>query len=542
MSEASTAPPQEAVQLGPAITNLARSIWRQRQLVVAGLVLGLLLGYLALPKVLGGASTYQATVRMEVLASPADTIFAAAPAIDRQEDQGTSTEALKDIEVADAVVARLRLPAGELTASQLLGGLTITPISGTALVDVGYSNGDPKLARAVVQGYTAELRDQRNGAELRKLNTAASRLETALEGLQGPARAEAAGKLAQAEIARSTWPPTSIVGRPVVSSTDPPLSRQVTLAIGLLLGLAIGAGAALLVETALRKVVKPADAEEASGLPFIAEVRKTGTRRTPLPVVDRPFSPAAEDYRRVAAALERQGLGADLRVLAIVSPDTGDGKSMLAANLAYSIARQGREVVLVSSDLRRPQIEKLLGIGPGPGLAEALQDDPIPPIGLLVSINDHLMAMRAGMPSKHPGELLASKRLPEAIQQLRQLGIVILDTPPARLSADAIALSAVADATLVVARSGVTRMRSLHEATNGLNRDQVRQLGVVLVGTSTPLSLRFGDYRKPPDAEPHESQEPLGLVPSPKPVKLGPRPVPPGPQPFGDSRRRNAAE
>jgi Mrp family chromosome partitioning ATPase len=214
---------------------------------------------------------------------------------------------------------------------------------------------------------------------------------------------------------------------------------------------------------------------------------------------------------------------------------------MLAANLAYSIARQGREVVLVSSDLRRPQVEKLLGIGPGPGLAEALQDDPIPPIGLLVSINDHLMALRAGLPSKHPGELLASKRLPEVIQELRQFGVVILDTPPARLSADAIALSAVADATLVVARAGVTRMRSLHEVTKGLHRDQVHQLGVVLVGTSTPLSLRFGDYREPPpDAA--EPLEPLELVNPSQPVQLAPRPGSPGPESFGDSGWRNTAE
>jgi Mrp family chromosome partitioning ATPase len=91
-------------------------------------------------------------------------------------------------------------------------------------------------------------------------------------------------------------------------------------------------------------------------------------------------------------------------VLAVASADPGDGKTMLAANLAHSLARQGRAVVLVS-------------------------------------INDHLLVLPSGMPSKHPGELLASKRLHETIQTLRQMGVVILDTPPARNSADAIALS-----------------------------------------------------------------------------------------------------
>jgi capsular exopolysaccharide synthesis family protein len=324
------------------------------------------------------------------------------------------------------------------------------------------------------------------------------------------------------------------------------LSRQVTLALGLLLGLALGAGAALLVETAFPKVVSPSDAEEASDLPLVATVRKNGVRRTPMPVVDRPFSPAAEDYRRVGTALERQGLGSDIQVLAVASADPGDGKTMLAANLAHSLARQGRAVVLVSSDMRQPQVEKLLGLGQLPGLAEALQDDPLPAIALLVSINDHLLVLPAGMPSKHPGELLASKRLHETIQTLRQMGVVILDTPPARNSADAIALSSVADATLLVARAGVTRMRSLREATGGLRRDRIRQLGVVLVGTSSPLSLRLGGYRDTSfEAEPDEPEftqtRPVPLNPRPS---AGPAPKRPDhhPSPNGDVTDLGAAE
>jgi Mrp family chromosome partitioning ATPase len=237
----------------------------------------------------------------------------------------------------------------------------------------------------------------------------------------------------------------------VVTTSGPPLSRQVTMALGLLLGLAMGAGAALLVATAFPKIVTPSDAEEAAGLPLVATVSKNGVRRAPLPVIDRPFGPAAEDYRRVGTALERQGLGTDIQVLAVASADPGDGKTMLAVNLAHSLARQGRAVVLVSSDLRQPQVEKLLGLGQLPGLAEALQDVPLPAIAMLVSINDHLLVLPAGMPNKHPGELLAFRRLQETIQTLRQMGVVILDTPPARLSADAIALSSVADATLLVA-------------------------------------------------------------------------------------------
>jgi Mrp family chromosome partitioning ATPase len=214
---------------------------------------------------------------------------------------------------------------------------------------------------------------------------------------------------------------------------------------------------------------------------------------------------------------------------------------MLAANLAHSLARQGRPVILVSSDLRQPALERRLGLQPLPGLAETLNDDPIPAIGLLVSINDHLLLLPAGMPAKHPGELLASKRLLETIDKLRQIGIVILDTPPARLSADAMTLSGVADATLLVARSGVTRMRSLREASVGLRNDRVRQLGVVLVGTSTPLfQRRLGYFREQPEVEQQEPLEPT--IPAPRPMQLNPKQMPPGPLPGRDKDASEVTE
>jgi capsular exopolysaccharide synthesis family protein len=542
------APAEQPIRLGPAAANVARSIWHQKELLVLGLVLGLALGWLALPKVLSSGSTYDASIRMKVVQAPADAIVAGSPVFGggggSDAPTGASPEVLKDVLIADGVLKELGKSKGEtavevpddLTPTLLLDRLSIAPLEGTPYVELAFSDGDPLLAKAVVEAYANQFADARNKDEAVRLRRVITELETLADQLdarrapgEAPPSAALREKINQARAQAIDGNPTTVAGQVIVTTNGPPLSRKVTLALGLLLGLGIGAGAGLLVETAFRKVVTPADAEDASGLPFIAEVRKRGIRRTPLPVIDRPFSPAAEDYRRVGTALERQGLGSDIRVLAIVSAEPGDGRTMLAANLAHSLARQGREVVLVSSDLRRPEMEMLLGLGQGPGLAEALQDDPIPAIAMLVSINDHLLVLPAGMPSKHPGELLASKRLHETVQTLRQMGIIILDTPPARHSADAITLSSVADATLFVAKSGATRMRSVHEATSGLRRDRIRQLGVVLVGTSSPifrsLSTR-GDFRDQPEAELEE----LEPMPPPRQVQFNPRPVPPAPE------------
>ena len=528
MSETQVEPP---VQLGSAAANLARSIWRQRTLVLAGLVLGVVLGSL-MPQLFSNRSIYVATVRISVDRLPEGDIQRQAAFGGTDGAEGASTDALKDIEIATEVADTVD-KSGELTPTVLLSTLSFDPVSGTSLVEVSYSSSDPALAAAIVKQYAGKLAVKRNKADREQVTQRIGFLTDLVRSETGPAKIAAQEALGDAKVAALSLPLTRVDPAPaVVTTSGPPLSRQVTLALGLLVGLAIGVGAALLVETAFPKIITQRDAEEASELGFIAEVRRAGVRRTPLPVIDRPFSPAAEDYRRVGTALERQGLGSDIRVLAIASAEPGDGRTMLAANLAHSLARQGREVVLVSSDLRRPDLEKLLGLGQGPGLAEALQDDPIPAIAMLVSINDHLLVLPAGMPSRHPGELLASKRLHETIQMLRQMGVIILDTPPASHSADAITLSGVADATLFVARSGETRMRSVREVTNGLRRDRIRQLGVVLVGTSSPLLgylTARGDRRDQPEPEAEieqlELEEPT--MDSPRTVPFNPRGAPP---------------
>ncbi|HEV2922196.1 MAG TPA: P-loop NTPase [Actinomycetota bacterium] len=550
MTEAPAEPP---VRLGPAAANVARSIWHQKELLVLGLVLGLALGWFGLPKVLSSGSTYDATVRLQVLQPPADAILKVPPAVGQassDDSSGASPDVLKDVVVADRVVEYLRKTKrlgaeDDLTGPGLLDRLSITPLEGTPFVDLSFTDGSPRLAVAVAQRYGEEFANNRNKVEASRLKTVIKQLEELAKTLDKPTASGEPSAAAQdvrdkIRLAQESQvvggKPTSMVGRPIVATNAPPLSNKVIMALGLLLGLGIGAGAGLLIETAFRKVSSPTDLEEASGLPFIAEVRKSGIRRTALPVIDRPFSPAAEDYRRVGTALERQGLGTDIRVLAIASAEPGDGRTMLAANLAHSLARQGREVVLVSSDLRRPEVERLLGLGQGPGLAEALQDDPIPAIAMLVSINDHLLVLPAGMPSKHPGELLASKRLLETIQTLRQMGIIILDTPPARNSADAITLSSVADATLFVAKSGATRMRSIREATNGLRRDRIRQLGVILVGTRSPWLRSVaprGDLRDQPEAE-LEDLEPTATSGT---VPFNPRPAAPDQEPTDNGDR-----
>ena len=556
MSEFSQEP---AVRLGPAISNVAKSIWRQRRLVALGVVLGLLLGVYVLPRLLSGKPTYEATVRLEVARSAADSIINPTPAFGAPEGEVASPDLLKDIGTAEQVLRDLGPAAGDLTATMLLDQLTVEPVTGSTLVDLTYTASDGELARAVASGYAKRFAERRNAAEQQRLAQAIRRLQDQVERIRNEiAQLRAAGadptlrslandRLAEAQRrldeartqATLLGNPTEVRGEAIVAQTGTPVSRGISVMLGLILGVATGVGVGLLRETLSPKVLTKEDAEEASGLPFVASVGRGGMRRTSLPVAERPFSPAAEDYRRVATALERQGLGTDVKVLAITSADPKEGKTCLAANLAHALTRQGRDVVLVSSDLRRPHIERLFGLRPRAGLAEALADETTNVVALLVSLNDHLLLLPAGLPSRHPGELLASRRLGEILDALRRVGaIVILDTPPVRWSADAVTLATVADATLLVARSGFTRWRALEEATDGLRRDRLRQLGVVLVGTggmvARAMAIRYGAYPTADAAPPPSNRARRFLWRQPPPLSAPAPSQPPAPDLDGD--------
>ncbi|HEY9379298.1 MAG TPA: CpsD/CapB family tyrosine-protein kinase, partial [Jiangellaceae bacterium] len=199
-------------------------------------------------------------------------------------------------------------------------------------------------------------------------------------------------------------------------------------------------------------------------------------------------SPAAEGYRNITAQLERRGLGDDVKVLATVSPDGREGKSTLTANLAYALARH-RQVVIISGNLTKPDIERIMGIRRRyTGLAELLEGHDHEIAALLIPVFHNLSLLPAGIATRNPAELLASARLPKTIASLRDRGLLILiDTPPARSLADALHLANCADAVVLVARSGNSRVRSLEAVAAGFESTGHRMVGAVLVDRRTSV-------------------------------------------------------
>lgn len=515
----------------PTLADYGRSIWRRKLIVAVALLGGLALGMTLLPTALANRGTQKATVPLRVGQTASDAIAEQNPGVDDgKAKDDTARDQLRDVAIAQKVLQGLGPLRGDLNADKLLKGLSHTPVAGSDEVDLEYVDRSGERATAVARNYAKLWVARRNLEDLRRVNGIVQNFEAQLQRQQvkiqqlsdqadAESHASVAGKPKTAtttllSLAHDQYealaaklndvrqkqlvhgPSTAILGDPFLSTAVPPIGRVAALIIGLLLGLLVGIAVALMVESAVPKVVTPEDVEAATELPVLATVARAGMRKGRVPVANAPFSLAAEGYRRVAAALLRHGLCDDVRVLAITSSDPAEGKSTLAVNLGLALARQGRQVLLVSSDLRRPGIDKLLGIQGQPGLAELLQGERHDVLSMFISVADNLLVLPAGNPNRNPGELLVTDKLRQMLITLRTTDItVLLDTPPAHFSADALTLAGVADATVLVVRSGISRWTGIQQAAEGFRRDDVREVGAVLVGTRSlrPLgSLRYG--------------------------------------------------
>ena len=202
----------------------------------------------------------------------------------------------------------------------------------------------------------------------------------------------------------------------------------------------------------------------------------------PLTMRTDPRSAAAEAFRTLAANLKFASLDqAEVQTVGVTSPAAGEGKSTTIANLGIALAESGRRVVLVDADLRRPALHELFGLSNREGLSSILTADhtvlPLQETG-----TPGLRLLSSGPLPANPLQVLASRGLDHALSQVRaQADVVLVDTPPAAVLADAAMLAPRLDGVLLVVSVGRTRRDLARRAKEQLERTGSNVLGVVLV-------------------------------------------------------------
>lgn len=218
--------------------------------------------------------------------------------------------------------------------------------------------------------------------------------------------------------------------------------------------------------------------------------RKRSVGRAALASLSSPRSAAAEAYRSLRTSLLYASLDREVKTVLVTSAAPGDGKTSIAANLGVALAESGKRVLLVDCDLRRPGLAQAFGLAPEPGLTEALLTESLEPAVQATSVPS-LSVLAAGQQPPNPGEFISSQRLGRLLSHLReQFDVVLVDSPPVGIVADAAVLAPQVDGVLLVVRAGHTRKDAAEQAKQQLQQVGARLLGAVLNDAKLDRNVR----------------------------------------------------
>jgi tyrosine-protein kinase len=335
----------------------------------------------------------------------------------------------------------------------------------TVLIEVAVRDSDPAQAKAIATAIAKEF------------PTAVSELETPPGGDVSPVKVTV------------VRPPST----PVAPVSPKPVRN---IALGAVLGLLLGLGAALVRETLDKTVKTQDDVKAVTDTPILGTImHDPDAVKRPLIVEVDPRSPRAEAFRSLRTNLQFIDAANHPRTLVVTSSLAGEGKSTMSANLALTMAQGGSRVCLVEADLRRPKVLDYLGLEGAVGLTDALIGraevfDVVQPYG-----GTNLWVLGAGPIPPNPSELLGSTSMRSLLTHLTsRFDYVVIDSPPTLPVTDAVVLSSLVDGVIVVVGSGLVQRGQLTHALESLESVAGRVLGLVLNRVPSKSAGSYGSY------------------------------------------------
>ena len=482
--------------------------WRVIGVVVLGAVVGTLAGLVV------GGRHFAATATLQV---PVTSASGSAVGY----DDLTYTDRLINTYQQIGESAALRAQVERVLPAAQDADVAVEPKANTEFVELRAEAGNPRLAARVANAWAAALvrevrtRAARRQADVRRqITLQLDQIAATLPALRGRLRevegaeerarleetirvrelqyqsvAEQGAAVEVAGLARGSlsvaFPATAPEGRSAATLAPP-------AGLGLLLGLIAGGGLALLLERRSPSLERLDEIERAAGaavlgtVPALAEAQRgspNGDGRR-APVIVNSGSPGQEAFGRLRAHLLSGTRSLPCTVL-VTSPEDGDGKSLVAANLAAALARARRRVALIDADLRHPSLHTPFRLGNDEGLSELLAAASLDHGRLRAWMREtgvvDLDLLTAGAPSYDATELVASDRMGDLVEALEErYDFIVLDSPALAEAADATAIAPLAHVVvLVVGRTPISD-RTLQGALRQLGQLGVAELGIVV--------------------------------------------------------------
>jgi capsular exopolysaccharide synthesis family protein len=211
-----------------------------------------------------------------------------------------------------------------------------------------------------------------------------------------------------------------------------------------------------------------------------------------LLVNGKPRSLFAEAFRNIRTNLRFIDNSEGPKVAAVTSTISGEGKTLIAINLAGIIAYSGKKVILLDLDMRRPKINKGFGVDNNYGMSTVLIGKSTIKEAIRHSDQEGLDFITAGPIPPNPSELIISERMGQIIEELKlEYDMVVIDTPPVGLVTDGVTLIQKADYPLYIFRADYSKKHFVQNVDRLINENGIKSLSVVLNGIDLERS-RYG--------------------------------------------------
>jgi non-specific protein-tyrosine kinase len=281
----------------------------------------------------------------------------------------------------------------------------------------------------------------------------------------------------------------------------------ITLSVAILLGLALSLGIAFVRELTDNTVRTPQDLARVGNMNLLGMIPhedddpQAAGSRLPLVIFDAPQSMLAESFRQVRSRLQHAASLETTRSMLVTSAGPGDGKTTVAVNLAAGLTLNGRRILLVDANFRRPQMHNVFDITNEYGFSDVLNSLEAFEQCVQATAVPNLSVLTSGAKPLNPTELLESQLLIDFIERaLEEYDHVIFDTGPLPLVSETIALAPRVDGCITVVRARANSRGLLQRVRDTLRQVKAEHVGVVLNAVRAQAGGYYGrsivDYYK----------------------------------------------